>query len=86
MRPGGAGWLRRAGIPIILFGDGATGASDRMTGGGTPMAVQISRRLFSIDEYHRMAEAGDVRRFRRGETVAVEAFPDVMSPVDSILG
>ena len=43
------------------------------------MAVQISRRLFSIDEYHRMAEAGIFAEDDRVELIEGEIV--VMSPI-----
>ena len=54
--------------------------------------VEVKRRRFTVDEYHRMIETGILREgerielITRGGSVSPQAFPDVVLAVDEILG
>jgi hypothetical protein len=55
------------------------------------MATQLTRRRFTVDEYHRMAEAGILGEDDRvelldGERLAPAALPQLALAVDDLLG
>jgi Uma2 family endonuclease len=54
---------------------------DRIATGDSPMSVAVQRKLFSVDEYHRMAEAAVFGEDDRVELIAGEVVE--MSPIGS---
>ena len=58
------------------------------------MPVQILKHRFTVQEYHRMAEAGifseddryrDMQSAERGQRCSMETFPDLIFSVDDVL-